>query len=140
MAEGTWVLDNDRQAFPLQTTQIRCERELKRCTGATATVMSGNMLSTDISFFEVVAWDAGRVVFRDDTPICVSYLYTIDLASKSANAVRTKKSGAPEGTCGSIAPEMRMSLQEGWPISLKMQQDATPWFGKLAVWPFTLFR
>lgn len=44
-AEGTWVLEGDRQAFPLQTTQIRCERALMRCTAGTAMVMTGKSLN-----------------------------------------------------------------------------------------------
>ena len=35
-ATGTWVIEGDNQGFPLQSTEINCERELKRCTSATA--------------------------------------------------------------------------------------------------------
>src|SRR5664279_1133318 len=68
VAQGTWVLENDEQAFPLQTTQIRCEKELKRCTSATAMVMLGKQMSVDVTFHDIVAWSNSRVVFTDDTP------------------------------------------------------------------------
>lgn len=32
VAEGTWVIEGERQAFPLQTTTIKCEKELSRFT------------------------------------------------------------------------------------------------------------
>ena len=43
-AAGTWVIEGDRQGFPLQTTEITCKRELKRCSSATAQIMLGNQL------------------------------------------------------------------------------------------------
>src|SRR5687767_15102947 len=45
MARGTWTLESDAQAFPLQTTKIQCDRDSLTCTVATAEVSFGDMLS-----------------------------------------------------------------------------------------------
>jgi hypothetical protein len=35
-ATGTWVIEREKQAFRLQVTDTQCERQLVRCTEATA--------------------------------------------------------------------------------------------------------
>lgn len=140
VASGTWVLENDEQAFPLQTTQIRCEKELKRCTAGTAMVMLGRQLTVDVTFYDIIAWDKSRVVFTDDSPRCVSYVYTIDLVTKVANGVRSKKKGATSAECAAYDKELRLNLQDGFHEAYALQQKAMPWFGELALAPLKLFR
>ena len=37
-ASGTWVIDNDRHAFPLNTSEITCRRPDSFCTATTARI------------------------------------------------------------------------------------------------------
>jgi hypothetical protein len=139
VAKGTWVIESQQQAFPLQTTDIQCEKELRRCTMATATVMSGDQLNLNVDFYEVISWDKSRIVFVNETPLCVRYIYTIDLATKATNAIRSKR--ASKGAdCAAIDQELRLSLKNGFHEGLKLQEEAMPWFGKLALAPLRLFQ
>ena len=142
LAFGTWVIGGQVNAFPLQTTEIRCERELRRCTSATAMVMLGKQLHVDVSFHEVVSWEKSRIVFVDDAPSCVQYIYTIDLASKAANGVRKKRVGgsAPSSDCSSLDEELKLSLKSGFTEVRALQKAAMPWFGELALAPLRLFQ
>lgn len=139
-ASGTWVLENDDQAFPLQTTEIRCEKELRRCTAGTAMVMLGKQLHVDVTFYEIIAWEKSRVVFTDDSPSCVSYVYTIDLVTKVANGVRTKKKDAKGAECANYEKELKLNLQDGFHVAYALQQKQMPWFGELALAPLKLLR
>lgn len=140
--EGTWVIEGQRQAFPLQATEIRCERAMGRCSSATAQVMLGDQMHVDLGFYDIVSWEKSRIVFVDDSPLCVRYVYTIDLISKSVNGVRTKRpqanpSAAP---CESVDKELRLTLKGGLEVTSALQDQAMPWFGALALAPFKLLR
>ena len=41
-ASGTWVIEGDKQTFPLQTTEMQCDCTLLRCLSATAQVGYGS--------------------------------------------------------------------------------------------------
>jgi hypothetical protein len=71
---GTWVIDGDKQGFPLQTTEIQCDRTLLRCSSATAQIGYGGQLTTMLGHYQVVEWGADRVVFVYTSPLCVSYV------------------------------------------------------------------
>jgi hypothetical protein len=142
LAQGTWVIEGQKQAFPLQATEIRCERPLGRCSSATAQVMLGDQMHADLGLYEIVTWEKSRIVYVDDSPLCVRYVYTIDLVSKSVNGVRTKRPQASPsaGTCGSYDEELRLSLKGGFEVTNALQHDAMPWFGEVAFAPFKLLR
>ena len=46
-ASGTWIRENDRQAFPLQFAKLRCYRQENECTSATAEVSFSDTLNVD---------------------------------------------------------------------------------------------
>jgi hypothetical protein len=139
-ASGTWVIDGDKQGFPLQTTEITCERELKRCTSATAQIMLGKQLAANLDSYEITSWEKGRIVFFDDSPNCVSYVFTIDLASKSVAGVRRPKPSATAaiGDCSVFSKELRLYLRNGSDVAKQLRDEAVPWFGHLVFSPFKL--
>jgi hypothetical protein len=139
-ATGTWVIDGDQQGFPLQTTEISCERDLKRCTSATAQVMLGKQLSVHLDVYDIVSWEKSRIVFVDDSPTCVSYVFTMDLASKSVAGVRRKKPSEDEkqSACTTFDKELRLYLRQGTEVTKRLQDDAVPWFGHIVFAPFKL--
>jgi hypothetical protein len=140
-AIGTWVIEGEsRQAFPLQTTAIQCDKQLKKCSAATARVGFGNQLHVDLSSHDVLEWSASQIVFADNSPGCVSYIYTIDLLTESVNAVRRKRaqSGSLE-VCDGLEQELRVSLKDGFSVASTLQAEAMPWFGAVVLSPLKLF-
>lgn len=137
---GTWVIEGQKQGYPLQTTTIKCEKELMRCAASTAMVLADEYLSADLDFYEVVSWENSRIVFVDDAPLCTSYVFTIDLATKSTNAIRRKKTAPAdiERCAAVIHEELRMSLKDGFETARELRDEAYPWFGKLARAPLNL--
>ena len=41
-ASGTWVIEGEKQTFPLQTTEMQCDCTLLRCLAATAQIEYGS--------------------------------------------------------------------------------------------------
>lgn len=141
-ANGTWVIEGQKQAFPLQTTEIWCEREMKRCTSATAQVVEGALMFVDLGLYDIISWEKSRIVFVDDSPGCVRYVYTIDPVTKFANGVRKKKTNTDGaiGDCTAIDQELRLSLKSGFLVVNALREEALPWYGKVALAPLKLFR
>jgi hypothetical protein len=100
----------------------------------------GDSLKVDVSFHEIVSWDKSRVIFVDETPQCVRYVYTIDLVTKVANAVREKRKNADPSDCAAVEQELRLSLKDGIKEAYALQQEAMPWFGRLALAPLKLLQ
>lgn len=140
-ASGTWVIEGDSQANPLQTTEIICERELMRCTSATAQIM-GRGLHVNLDTYEVVEWGKTRIVFVDTAPTCANYVFTIDFPTKAVSGLRKKKPSGPSvpANCNTLDKELRLSLRTGFNVSQSLKDEALPWFGHLAVSPLKLFR
>jgi hypothetical protein len=140
-AKGTWVIEGDSQASPLQTTKIICEREFMRCTSATAQV-NERSLHVNVDIYEVVSWEKTRIVFVDSAPTCTNYVFTIDLSTKAVSGLRKKKpsgESAPSD-CNTLDKELRLSLRAGFKVSQSLKDEALPWFGQLAVSPLKLLR
>lgn len=140
-AKGTWVIEGDRQAYPLQTTEIICERELMRCTSATAQI-TGRSLSVNVDTYEVASWEKTRIVFVNTAPTCANYIFTIDFPTKAVSGLRKKKSSGPSvpADCNTLDKELRLSLRTGFDVSQSLKDEALPWFGHLVFSPFILLR
>mgnify|MGYP003381761178 CR=1 FL=1 len=140
-AKGTWVIDGERQAAPLQTTEIICEREFMRCTSATAQV-DGRSLHVNLDTYEIAGWEKTRIVFVDTAPTCADYIFTIDFSTKAVSGLRKKKPNGPSvpADCNTLDKELRLSLRSGFKVSLSLKDEALPWFGHLAISPFKLLR
>lgn len=138
---GTWVIEGEKQAFPLQTTEIFCIRGEKQCTAASSQIMSGDQMIVDLSFYEVASWEKGRVVLIDSSPGCVEYVYTIDSASKVAYGVRRKKTNTTDalGVCSHLNGELRLTLKSGLEVTRKLNEEAMPWYGHLVLAPLKAF-
>ena len=80
-ATGTWTMENDRPAFPVQTSNIRCYRDDKSCTAAQAEIAFGDTLHLETYNYDITKWDNTTILFRTDAA-CVEYIYTIDRANK----------------------------------------------------------
>jgi len=140
-AEGTWTIEGDDHAFPLQTTVIECWPERRECTAATAEVSSLKMLNIIVETFPVVEWTRTTLVFVNDSPLCVRYVYTINLATKSVTGFRARRDqpvSSPIIDCERLASELRLTMRSGFDVWRRLQDDATPWFGWVFLAPFKL--
>ncbi|MDF2995828.1 MAG: hypothetical protein K0R27_1465 [Xanthobacteraceae bacterium] len=137
-AEGTWIIESQAQAFPLQVTSLTCVRN-QQCTSSTAQIASG-MLSVDASDYRIEAWTIDTLVFTDKSPICVDYVYSISRATQTLAGVRTKKPDARADTCSWMdkAP-LKLSLTNGFDVWKRLADTAwsetQPFFwAALALW------
>jgi hypothetical protein len=142
VAEGTWVIEGDKQAFPLQTTKIECFKDRAICTSATAEVSIGDQLHVNIDQYIVSDWSPTRIVFTDEAPTCVWYVFTMDLLTKSVSGIRQKNKNPTGGneSCQGFNSTLRLSLKDGFSVWHQAEKDATPWFGVIAEAPFKLLQ
>src|SRR5262245_39041304 len=55
-ADGTWAIDREKHAFPLNMSEIRCIKQDRQCYAASARI-SGNYLTADLDFYNITKWD-----------------------------------------------------------------------------------
>jgi len=136
-AEGTLTIDNDRQAFPIQVTKIRCYRDEKSCTVARAEVGFGDTLNVELSSHPVSLWNDTALLFHDDAQ-CVQYVYTIDRTHKRVLGTRTSKPNV-SGCSIFENKSLTLSLTNGFDVWWRLNQEAvarvTPFmWSALAAW------
>jgi hypothetical protein len=141
-AEGTFVIENDRQAFPLQITKMHCYRDEKACTVAMAEVGFYDTLYLELSTHAVSLWNSTTIHVRTDTS-CVEYVYTIDRANKRVLGTRSKKQGVT--SCDLIdSKPLTLTLANGFDVWHKLNKEAEAtyspymWAG-LTLWWIAVF-
>ncbi|MBR1267032.1 hypothetical protein JQ629_05855 [Bradyrhizobium sp. AUGA SZCCT0222] len=123
VASGTWTMENARQAFPIQTSKIRCMRDEKTCTVAQAEIAFGNILNLETYSYDIAKWDNTTILFRTDTE-CVEYVYTIDRANKRLLGTRTKKPKAG-AECSAVEDKaLRLAFVDGFDVWKTVNQEA----------------
>ena len=126
-ASGTWVFENNRQADPLQTSQINCSRPLVKCFMATARISSLSFndsneatLFVDIDEFNITKWLDYEVQAENDNATCVSYTLSINLLKKEAYMFRRGKGGT---NCEGIAESPQiLKLEDGFKVGQEFWQ------------------
>jgi hypothetical protein len=79
-ATGTWIIEESRQAFPRQTTEIKCYRDEKVCLSAQAEITFGDMLSLQTDRMTITSWDANIIVYTSTDPTVCLYDHSRELA------------------------------------------------------------
>ena len=98
-ASGTWVFEGDtKQAFPRQTTEIKCYRDEKQCRAAQAEI-AFDMLTVQTEIFPITSWDSQSIVYVSNDPLCVTYTYTISRSTSRVTGLRQTKPSPPAGSC-----------------------------------------
>lgn len=91
-AFGTWVFENDSQAFPLQTSKIVCSRLSMECTSIYAEIGFSNHLNISEETFKVTNWTEREIwaesTENDNEWRCVGYTLQINLTQKEATLFR----------------------------------------------------
>lgn len=144
-ASGTWVIENDRQAFPVQYSELTCILSEKQCQSATAEIMFGNMLSVDRQIYSVERWTDDTVIFTASSALCVDYTYTISRANQRVVGTRTRKKN-PGPSCFSGSETLQLSLVDGFKVTQQLEKEASSntqpfmWATLVAFWVFIGFR
>ena len=98
-ARGTWAFEGDtKQAFPHQTTEIKCYRDEKQCRAAQAEI-AFDMLTVQTEVFPITSWDNQSIVYVSNDPLCVTYTYTISRSTSRVTGLRQTKPSPPAGSC-----------------------------------------
>ena len=119
---GTWKIENDDDAHPLQTTKISCEKREKICRSHTAllSTLSSGLFSRPFLYilndtYDIIKWDDTEIIFVDDSPSCVSYVHSINRLTKQVTGLRTKKVPAQDDLCKTIfEKEIKIKLVDGF--------------------------
>src|SRR5262249_17801485 len=93
-ANGTWVIDQDRMADPINVSNVSCVRNENICYDAQARISRGSFdsyLYSDLERYPIVRWDDSTVQFQNDSTVCVTYIYVIDRATQKLSGRRVKK-------------------------------------------------
>jgi peptidoglycan hydrolase-like protein with peptidoglycan-binding domain len=88
-ATGTWTIVDGRQAWPLQTTYIECNRKGKSCVESTAVVEEGNQLVLTMDHEDVERWDDQEIVTKPKDRHCVTETLRLSRSQKTVTRVRT---------------------------------------------------
>lgn len=134
-AKGTWVLTNEKMGLPEQSSDIRCVRDTRTCTEATAIVSgkgSNRSLSVDIDSYEIERWDEYEIVTKPkETGFgCARYLRRFNRVQKSVTGLRSTISTG--GACQGVeAKELNMTLSDGFKVYWELNKNAKKIFGDL---------
>ena len=121
--QGTWIMENDKPAFPLQVSKITCSAREKSCIESRAEI-SGNTLIAHQDRYEITHWDERLLIYTDSAQ-CVDYIYTVIRETKQVSGVRKSKKGM-EKDCPDLNKEIKLRLTNGFDVYLQLQREATP--------------
>lgn len=110
-ASGTWTIVNGRQAMPLQTTHIECNRKWKYCVESTAMVEEDNQLVLNVEDNEVERWDDQEIVTKPKTSHCVTE--TLRLSRSQNTVTRVRRPTTSESCQRSEGPGVTLRLDNG---------------------------
>ena len=89
-ARGTWVIDGERSAAPLNTSEINCFRDKQRCYVAYSEVSKGGWLNAELGLFDIKRWDNSTLEYGGEA-LCATSTYVIDRATQKLVGRRLKK-------------------------------------------------
>lgn len=125
--EGTWVMDGEEQAFPLNQSKIVCRAESQTCEEAIARISNYGIdarLEADLERYEITSWDGNTLIYRTGAK-CVDYVYTVSRDTKQVSGIRTIKHGL-ESECSDLTKEIKLRLADGIDVWNQMQRDTEP--------------
>lgn len=146
-AKGTWIIEDSKQAFPRQTTEIKCYRDEKECQSAQAEITFGDTLSVQTERFSVTTWDNNTIVYTSTEPSCVSYIYTISRASERVTGQRKPKQAADD-LCKQVLEQrvLNLTMRDGFQVWQQLQQETMSstlpymWVTIGIWWAFAIFK
>ena len=144
-ATGTWVIENDKSAHPMQTTEIFCYRAEMQCRSSQAEVTDSEHLFLSTYKYDILKWDNNIIKYVNTEAMCVDYSYTIERESKRVFGTRKTKTATDGCSIASPGP-LNLILMDGFKVSNELSQEAVQkvspfgWIG-LGLWSaFISFR
>jgi hypothetical protein len=126
--EGTWVMDGDKHAYPLNKSKIVCRSETKECTDSQASIQTGfgsPQLNVNEDVHSITRWDSDTLTYKGGSALCVDYVYTVSRSTKQVTGIRTIKPGS-DSTCNDFSKEIRLRLTNGFDVYQQLQKEARP--------------
>ena len=122
-ASGTWKIENQKQAFPLQYTEMKCRRSENFCTSATAEIGFYDTLTVDTNYYGIAKWTADTIIITSSAS-CVDYTYTISRSSQRVIGTRNPKATTNEACPSGVGKEvLQLSLADGAKVQSELEQE-----------------
>jgi hypothetical protein len=121
---GTWVIDQEQRATPLNASLIKCYRGTRECFEAQASVFQG-YLAPELIRYPIQRWDGASMEFNQDLP-CVTYTYVIDRGTQRLTGRRLKKESHAEGCGLIIETDLRLSFVNGLDVVKALRRQNSP--------------
>jgi hypothetical protein len=124
-ARGTWTIDGEKHAFPLNMSEINCVKARSVCNAAEARV-SDDWLEATQEEYNITKWDQSKLEFISDAT-CVSYVYVIDRSTEKLTGRRIAKATS-DPVCRPVvlSPELRFSFVNGLDVVSKLRSEHEP--------------
>lgn len=130
--EGTWVIKNDKQGFPLQKSVIHCYRSTGECIEAYAEI-AVNQLMVGLEGKQITRWDESFITFKTDA-LCANYIYTLSRDTQQLTGIR-KRNPESKGVelCSSLGDsDLQLAFVNGAEVWQKEEGEARPvFFGRV---------
>ena len=127
--KGTWTIDGERSAHPLNVSSIFCVRDQSLCYVADASisdgVFGGTYLDADVNSYDIKRWDAATIEYQTDA-VCVTYAYVIDRATEKLIGRRLKKEDAEGELCGAAQSDLKLSFVDGSDVVEALRRERAP--------------
>jgi hypothetical protein len=121
-ATGTWIIVGERQAFPIQTSEITCWKPDGTCRETTAQLSDGNFLSIHSTLHDIERWDRHEIVTKpQESALCARYTLRITRQAETVTGLRLRTLN--EGMCKGTTPELHLKLVSGVDVWLKVNNE-----------------
>jgi hypothetical protein len=122
-AKGTWILEGGKLGMPVQTSEIRCVRDIGRCFHATAEVF-GSMLVSDSDILEIERWDSHEIVTKPQDSECVRSIIRLNRDSQSVSEIQTTiKTTGPCANIGLTFGDQHLRLIDGFEAGVQIRSN-----------------
>lgn len=140
VATGTMVTEGERNAMPLQVSEIKCFAHSRECIIGTAMIVYGDKLYVAVDVSPIIEWSDSHVVFGEIKD-CVTNTYTLNWVTKSVTGIRVKNPNPPKwADCSMIQVEqLRSTLRDGLEVGRAERDRAQPAFIKIMGAIFSMF-
>lgn len=140
---GTWSIEGQKHAFPLNFSKVLCDASTKSCTDSQARIFDGSgthFLDVIADTHEISRWDKETLTYQSSAR-CVEYVYTVSRTTKQVTGIRKKKA-TNQKSCSDAGvehEELGLRLTNGHRIYQQMQETARPVAVSVAAMVFVLF-
>ena len=138
VAEGTWVMEKpDVMYSPFLANKIVCVKKEGVCRDAEASVDAHSQtayLRVNVTEFPIVKWDDTQIVYVNNDPMCVTYVYSINRATKQVSGIRKPKPNINTEPCKDLQKnEIKLKLVSGFDVWLEQEAKHTNTFLNVSI-------